>query len=267
MRNINETKQVKVRAKKYLGQHFLNDEAIAKKIVDSLSLETDYVLEIGPGMGVLTKYLVEKKEFETFLIEIDVESVDYLCQNFPQLQDNIFSGDFLKFDIKELFDKPFSIIGNFPYNISSQILFKVLDFRDDITEVVGMFQKEVAERIASPPGSKKYGIISVMLQAFYDIEYLFTVDENVFTPPPKIKSAVIRLERNTTKKLDCDEALFKRIVKATFNVRRKTLRNGLKIINVPAELLTDEIFNKRPEQLNVDEFVAITKKLQNNFVN
>ncbi|MCF8296471.1 MAG: 16S rRNA (adenine(1518)-N(6)/adenine(1519)-N(6))-dimethyltransferase RsmA [Saprospiraceae bacterium] len=255
-----------VRAKKHLGQHFLNDENIAQKIVNSLSLKTDYVLEIGPGMGVLTKYLIEKKEFETFLIEIDNESVDYLNQNFPQLQNKIFNADFLKLDLNSLFNKPFSIIGNFPYNISSQILFKVIDYRDKVPEVVGMFQKEVAERIASPPGSKKYGVISVMLQAFYNIEYLFTVNETVFTPPPKVKSAVIRLTRNSTEKLDCDEVVFKRIVKATFNVRRKTLRNGLKTLNLASGLLNEEIYDKRPEQLSVKDFVEITKNLQKFFV-
>ena len=253
-----------VRAKKYLGQHFLNDDNIAKKIVNMLSSQTRYVLEIGPGMGILTKHLIANNDFETYVIEIDKESVEYLHTHFPEIEKNIISEDFLKFDIKNFFDDKINIIGNFPYNISSQILFKIIDNRNLVTEVVGMFQKEVAERIASKPGTKKFGILSVLLQAYYDIEYLFTVSETVFFPPPKVKSAVIRVKRNNVEKLDCDEVLFKKIVKSTFGVRRKTLRNGLKTFNLSQEILKQEIFSKRPEQLSVDDFVRITKEIQEN---
>lgn len=248
-----------VKAKKHLGQHFLTDKIIAQNIVDSLQNTTKNILEIGPGMGVLTDPLLKKEEYNFKVIEIDRESVAYLEKKYPDL--SIISGDFLKTDLKEIFNDSFAIIGNFPYNISSQILFKVLDYRDDIPEVVGMFQKEVAERIASQPGTKKYGIISVILQAFYDIEYLFTVEPEVFNPPPKVKSAVIRLKRNATKHLDCDEKLFIRVIKTGFNQRRKTLRNSLK------QLIPDArhpLLSERPEQLSVQQFVDITNWLDKN---
>lgn len=256
---------MKVRAKKHLGQHFLNDLKIAQKIVDSLDSQTEDVLEIGPGMGVLTQFLLEKKEYVTHVVEIDVESVEYLSTHYPQLEGRINSQDFLKADLSQWFDKPFSIIGNFPYNISSQIFFKVLDYRNQIPQVVGMIQKEVAERLASPPGSKAYGILSVFLQCYYDIEYLFTVHENVFTPPPKVKSAVIKLRRNNVEKLDCDEKLFVRVVKASFNQRRKTISNSLKSIPFNRDIIPDNpIFTQRPEQLSVDEFVFLTQLVANN---
>lgn len=253
-----------VRAKKNLGQHFLKDKNIALKIVDSLqAVNTKQVLEIGPGMGVLTQFLLQNTNYQTTVVEIDRESVAYLKQHFPELTDRIIGEDFLKMNLNQYFDGPFAVIGNFPYNISSQILFKVLDFRDQVPEVVGMFQKEVAERIATGPGSKTYGILSVFLQAFYDIEYLFTVHENVFSPPPKVKSAVIRLSRNQRQKLDCNEKLFFQLVKAGFNQRRKTLRNSLKSFISSQELKESEIFAKRPEQLGVNEFVQLTRLIEN----
>lgn len=253
-----------VRAKKHLGQHFLRDENIARKIAESLVHTSEYkqVLEIGPGMGVLTKYLLERKEFETYVAEIDRESVDYLQQHYPSLAPRIISGDFLQMDLEKLFDSSFAVIGNFPYNISSQILFKVLDYRDKVPEVVGMFQKEVAERTAARHGNKTYGILSVLLQAFYDIEYLFTVHENVFSPPPKVKSAVIRLRRNQTKELGCDEKLFFKVVKAGFNQRRKTLRNSLRGFSFLPEDLQHRYFTLRAEQLTVADFVALTNMVQ-----
>ena len=257
----------KVRAKKRLGQHFLKDTTIATKIVDCLSVpeESDKsvpCLEIGSGMGVLTSILLAKPSFVTYVIEIDNESIEYLKTELPAINDRIIHHDFLLFDIKSFFKEPVRIIGNFPYNISSQILFKVLENRDMVPEVVGMFQKEVAMRIAEKPGSKVYGILSVFIQAFYNVEYLFTVDEDVFHPPPKIKSAVIRLTRNTTQKLNCDEKLFFKVVKTAFNQRRKTLRNSLKSI-LPDEMRGDAFFQKRPEQLGVDEFVELTEKCEN----
>lgn len=255
----------KVKAKKHLGQHFLTDLDIARQIVDALMLTNTYqhVLEVGPGMGVLTQFLIQNKNYTTFPIDIDRESIGYLAEKYPELKGNIIYGDFLQLNLPELSDnKPFAVIGNFPYNISTQILFKVLDFKDLIPEIVGMFQKEVAERVAAKPGSKTFGITSVLLQAYYDVEYLFTVDEHVFDPPPKVKSAVIRLTRNDKKQLDCDEALFKTIVKTAFNQRRKTLRNSLKNF-LNDELKHEEIFNRRPEQLGFEEFVFLTKKLTN----
>ncbi|PKP09142.1 MAG: 16S rRNA (adenine(1518)-N(6)/adenine(1519)-N(6))-dimethyltransferase [Bacteroidetes bacterium HGW-Bacteroidetes-4] len=251
-----------VRAKKHLGQHFLKDQQIAKKIAESLTSNVpDTVLEIGPGMGVLTQFLLQNQRFETSVVEIDTESVIYLQKHFPQLEGRIITGDFLKMNLANLFDKPFAIIGNFPYNISSQILFKIIEHRDKVPEMVGMFQKEVAERVASKHGNKTYGILSVLLQAFYTIEYLFTVHENVFDPPPKVKSGVIRITRNSTTNLPCNEALFFRIVKTGFNQRRKTLSNSLKsiLLNLKPE---DEIFRKRPEQLNVQEFIELTLKVE-----
>ncbi|TLX77665.1 16S rRNA (adenine(1518)-N(6)/adenine(1519)-N(6))-dimethyltransferase RsmA [Labilibacter sediminis] len=256
-----------VKAKKHLGQHFLTDELIAKNIADGLINHQTNVLEIGPGMGVLTKYLIPKEGINFKVVELDTESVAYLEQHYPSLRGNIISGDFLKMDLKEITTDSLSIIGNFPYNISSQIFFKVLDYKDQIPEVVGMLQKEVAERLASPPGSKVYGILSVFLQAYYDVEYLFTVDEHVFDPPPKVKSGVIRLVRNNVEKLDCDEKLFKRVVKAGFNQRRKTLSNSLKGIPFNREKVSEmEIFTKRPEQLSVEQFVELTKFIQLNLL-
>jgi 16S rRNA (adenine1518-N6/adenine1519-N6)-dimethyltransferase len=249
-----------VKPKKYLGQHFLKDENIAASIAASLLVKNEYekVLEIGPGMGVLTKYLIRDKRFQTYVIEIDKESVEYLKKNIPELEDRIISGDFLKTDLAGLFNKPLAIIGNFPYNISSQILFKVLEEHDKVKELVGMFQKEVAQRVAAPPGSKTYGILSVLIQAFYDIEYLFTVDENVFFPPPKVKSAVIRMNRNSTSTLDCDEQLFFKVVKTGFNQRRKTLRNALKSFTFKKEFVEHKFFSQRAEELSVKEFVELT---------
>ncbi len=251
-----------VRAKKSLGQHFLKDLNIAKKIVASMKADNvSKVLEVGPGMGVLTQYLLKEERFETHVVEIDRESVAYLNKNFPELSGRIIGEDFLKYDLSRLFSEPFAVIGNFPYNISSQIFFKVLDYRDQIPEVVGMIQKEVAERMAAVPGNKTYGILSVLMQAFYNIEYLFTVSETVFDPPPKVKSAVIRMERNTTGRLACDEKLFFRVVKSGFNQRRKTLRNSLKSV-LGDYKLDDEFMAQRPEQLSVDQFVYLTNKIE-----
>ena len=250
-----------VRAKKRLGQHFLVDKSIAQEIVKSLHIETTSVLEIGAGMGVLTQFLLQKENIDLQIVEIDSESVSYLHAHYPDLQDRIIAKDFLKLDLSTLFVNKFSIIGNFPYNISSQILFKVLDYRDYIPEVVGMFQKEVAVRIASQPGNKDYGILSVLLQAFYDIEYLFTVESEVFNPPPKVKSAVIRLKRNTVEQLDCEEHVFKTIVKTAFNQRRKTLRNSLKTIRFSEGFTQEKIFEKRPEQLSVKEFIYLAQQV------
>ena len=251
----------KVRAKKHLGQHFLNDANIAQKIARSLTGHGDYkhVLEIGPGMGALTTHLLELEQFETSVVELDRESIPYLLEHFPSLKGRIIHGNFLKIKLEELFEEPFAIIGNFPYNISSQILFKAIDYRHQVPEVVGMFQKEVAERVAEKPGSKTYGILSVLLQAWYDIEYLFTVNENVFSPPPKVKSAVIRLKRNNVTQLDCDEKLFKQVVKMAFNQRRKTIRNSIKPL-LP-EGFQHELLQQRPEQLSVDQFVALSAAL------
>jgi 16S rRNA (adenine1518-N6/adenine1519-N6)-dimethyltransferase len=248
-----------VRPKKHLGQHFLTDSNIARKIVMHLSSDTENLIEIGPGTGVLTKIILEKKIPNYFVIEIDHESVEYLEQNFVDLKDHIIKGDFLKYDLSINFSGEFSVIGNFPYNISSQILFRVLDYRSQVSEVVGMFQKEVAMRIASPPGNKTYGILSVLVQAFYNIEYLFTVNEGVFYPPPKVKSAVIRLKRNDTKNLSCDEKLFFEVVKLGFGQRRKTLRNSLKKFEFADKGM--EMLNKRAEQLSVDDFVGLTNSI------
>jgi 16S rRNA (adenine1518-N6/adenine1519-N6)-dimethyltransferase len=247
-----------VKAKKKLGQHFLKDQNIARKIVSSIKAEgIGQVLEVGPGMGVLTQYLLENTSYTTHVVEIDNESIEYLRQHYPDLKDRIIAGDFLALDLSRLFDRPFALIGNFPYNISSQIFFRVLECRDQIPEVVGMVQKEVAQRIAEPPGSKTYGILSVLLQTFYHIEYLFTVSEHVFAPPPKVKSAVIRLTRNNVTALDCSEKLFFTVVKTAFNQRRKTLHNSLKsLVKVP---ISDPMMQRRPEQLSVSEFVQLTK--------
>lgn len=252
-----------VKAKKHLGQHFLKDESIAKAIADTLNFEgyTD-ILEIGPGMGVLTKYLLEKP-INTYVIEIDKESVVYLNDNYPKLKDKIISQDFLKYNINEIFEgKQFAIIGNFPYNISTQIVFRALEYRNQIPEFSGMFQKEVAQRICEKKGTKAYGILSVLVQAFYDAEYLFTVDETVFIPQPKVKSGVLRLRRKENFILPCGEKLFFTVVKTAFQQRRKTLRNSLKTLNLSDNLREDEVFNLRPEQLNVAQFIELTQKIE-----
>jgi len=250
-----------VKPKKYLGQHFLKDLNIAQKIVNSLDADSvDHVIEIGPGTGVLTQYLL-LREFTLHVIEIDEESTDYLKKHFPDLEGRILNENFLKLNLSEMFKGNIAVIGNFPYNISTQILFKVLDFRYMIPEVCGMFQKEVAERISSGPGSKIYGILSVLIQAFYDVDYLFTVSEHVFNPPPKVKSAVIKLKRKDDFKLNCNEDMFFRIVKTAFNQRRKTLRNSLKSI-VDTGNMPDEIFSKRPEQLSNSDFIFLTKLIE-----
>lgn len=252
-----------VRAKKHLGQHFLTDESVAQDIADTLTF-TDYkkVLEIGPGMGVLTKYLL-KKPIQTHVIEIDKESVEYLKSNYLNLADRIHEKDFLKYDLSEIFqNEPFAIIGNFPYNISSQILFKTLDMRDQVPEFSGMFQKEVAQRICSKEGSKVYGILSVLTQAFYNAEYLFTVPPEVFNPPPKVDSGVLVLKRKENYRLACDEALFFKVVKTAFQQRRKTLRNSLKTFNLSDNLKANVIFGKRPEQLSVDSFIELTQLIE-----
>lgn len=257
----------KVKPKKHLGQHFLKDLNIARNIVNALTLHNSYkkVLEIGPGMGVLTDLLIKRTDFETFLIDLDHESVQYLKEKYPDIENRIIEGDFLKIDLRKLINSPFAIIGNFPYNISSQIFFKILEHRNDIPEVVCMLQKEVAERIASPPGNKTYGILSVLLQAYYNIDYMFIVGSHVFHPPPRVKSAVIRLRRNAIDKLDCNEDLFKKIVKQGFQNRRKTLRNALKPFNLADTLRNQTVFNNRAEQLSVKDFVDITKKLEANW--
>ena len=246
-----------VRPKKALGQHFLVDLNIARNIVNALGTDHDVVIEVGAGMGVLTQYLIENQLDKLQVVEIDKESVEFLKKKFPELEGHLVLGDFLKYDMT---GGDVAVIGNFPYNISSQIFFQILKYRNNVSECVGMIQKEVAERIAAGPGSKTYGILSVLLQAWYDIEYLFTVHENVFNPPPKVKSAVIRLKRNNVKELGCDEKLFVTVVKQAFNQRRKTLRNSLRSM-IPAEIIDNEIFNKRPEQLSVAEFVELTKIL------
>jgi 16S rRNA (adenine1518-N6/adenine1519-N6)-dimethyltransferase len=245
----------KVTPKKTLGQHFLNDETVAEQIVQSITSSNTSILEIGPGMGILTQFLLQNDVKEFKVIEIDTEAVAYLQKKYPSLQ--IISGDFLKLDLFGYFEDKITIIGNFPYNISSQILFKVLKNKDIVIELVGMFQKEVAERVASKPGKKMYGILSVLLQTYYDIEYLFTVDEHLFTPPPQVKSGVIRIIRNPDKKLRCDEVLFKNVVKTAFNQRRKTLRNSLKNFSFVEEYRNNSIFALRPEQLSVTQFEEI----------
>jgi 16S rRNA (adenine1518-N6/adenine1519-N6)-dimethyltransferase len=251
-----------VRPKKSLGQHFLKDENIAMKIVSVLESHSLPVLEIGPGTGMLTRFLVKRNGIQLTLIEIDRDSVAYLREQYPALRDKIVEGDFLEWDIRPDFPGDFCIIGNFPYNISSQIFFKVLDYRSQVKEVVRMLQKEVAERIAARHGSKTYGILSVLLQAYYDIVVLFKVPPGVFFPPPKVMSAVIRLTRNKREHLDCDEKLFQRVVKQSFQMRRKTLRNSLKSLNLPASISVLPLMDKRPEQLTVEEFIALTKLVE-----
>lgn len=287
---------MEVRAKKSLGQHFLTDLSIAQRIADSLTApvapgdssgdtgsntssgkdgagQTD-ALEVGPGMGVLTQFLLQRPELNLKMVEIDRESVDYLLVHFPQVNGALIEADFLKLRLETFFKGQFCIIGNFPYNISSQIFFKILDYKESVPQVVCMIQKEVAERIAEKPGSKTYGILSVLLQAWYDIEYLFTVGEGAFNPPPKVKSAVIRLVRNSRKELGCDESLFKAVVKTSFNQRRKTMRNSLRpIVSAKASregwneeqvsaFLSQPVFDLRPERLGVEDFISLTRSLQ-----
>ena len=254
---------MQVRAKKHLGQHFLKDHSIAEQLSNALTGNGyKYVLEVGPGMGVLTQFLL-KRDFETFVVEVDVESVRYLEEHFPALDKHIIPADYLQWNPKTVFaEEPFAVVGNYPYNISSQILFKVLEFRAFIPEMAGMFQREVAMRIASGPGNKDYGILSVLTQAYYDVEYLFTVNEDVFNPPPRVKSGVIKLTRKAEFNLDCDEKLFKQIVKMAFNQRRKTLRNALKRLSLPAQLISEETLAKRAEQLHWQEYVEMTQIIQ-----
>ncbi|NPA68836.1 MAG: 16S rRNA (adenine(1518)-N(6)/adenine(1519)-N(6))-dimethyltransferase RsmA [Chlorobi bacterium] len=252
-----------VKPKKYLGQHFLKDKNIAKKIVDSLQADNiEDVMEVGAGTGILTGFLL-KKNIRLHVIEIDRESVEYLKSHFPELKDNLLNEDFLKFDLSGYFkNKIVAVTGNFPYNISGPVIFKIIEERSVVGEVVGMFQKEVSERITAGPGSKTYGILSVLVQAYFDTEYLFTVNENVFYPPPKVKSGVIRLKRKENKTLSCNEDFFMQIVKTSFNKRRKTLRNSLK--SLTSGVNTDnKIFDRRPEQLSTDEFVYLTDLIYN----
>ena len=251
-----------VRAKKYLGQHFLKDMDVARRIAESLPIdEQTSVLEIGPGMGVLTQFLLQNPLIDLKAVEVDGESVEYLHQHFPQL--DVIEGDFLKLDLKTIFEDNFFVIGNFPYNISSQIFFKMLDNKDSIPCLAGMIQKEVAERIAAPAGSKTYGILSVLMQAYYKIEYLFTVHEHVFDPPPKVKSAVIRFTRNDVSKIDCNEQLFKSVIKTAFNQRRKTLRNSLlPLVEKGNPMFADPLFDLRPERLDVAAFVDLTNRVE-----
>ena len=256
----------KVKPKKFLGQHFLTDLKVARRIADTVDACPDIpVLEVGPGMGVMTQFLMEKPR-KLKVVEIDFESVSYLRRTYPQLEDDIIEDDFLTMRLDRTFDgHPFVLTGNYPYNISSQIFFKMLEYKHLIPCTTGMVQKEVAERMAARPGGKTYGILSVLLQAWYDVEYLFTVEPGVFNPPPKVRSAVIRLTRNDTRELGCNEDLFRRVVKTTFNQRRKTLRNNIRpllsALNIDgAELLKDEVFNQRPEQLSVQDCVELTKR-------
>ena len=253
-----------VKPKKFLGQHFLKDLKVAQAIADTVDTFPELpILEVGPGMGVLTQYLV-KKERLVKVVEVDYESVAYLRVEYPSLEDHIIEDDFLKMNLHRLFDgEPFVLTGNYPYNISSQIFFKMLDNKNLVPCCTGMIQKEVAERIAAGPGSKTYGILSVLIQAWYHVEYLFTVDPSVFNPPPKVKSAVIRMTRNETQELGCDEKLFKQVVKTTFNQRRKMLRNSIKpILGADSPLLEEPLFTRRPEQLSVQEFIDLTNKVE-----
>jgi 16S rRNA (adenine1518-N6/adenine1519-N6)-dimethyltransferase len=253
-----------VRPKKFLGQHFLKDKNIALRIVDSLVLSkgVNQVVEIGPGTGVLTQYLLTNPDIDLKVVEIDRESVTYLAEHYPSLKGRIISNDFLELEMEKEFSENLIIIGNFPYNISSQIFFKILDHRNRVSQVVCMIQKEVADRIAEKEGSKTYGILSVFLQTFYDIEYLFKVPPGVFFPPPKVMSAVIRLVRNQRDKLECDEVLYRKVVKQAFQTRRKTLRNALKILNLPPSISKLDLMDKRAEQLSVEQFIFLTKEIQ-----
>ena len=246
-----------VRPKKALGQHFLTDQNIARKIVDQLSPDLETVIEVGAGTGVLTQFMVNDILEKFYVIEIDKESIEYLKNHFPMLGDRLIDGDFLKADLSKYGQRNMAIIGNFPYNISSQIFFQVLKYKEQVIEVVGMVQKEMAERMAAKEGSKTYGILSVLMQAWYDIDYLFTVNENVFNPPPKVKSAVIKMRRNAVIDLGCDEKLFVTIVKQAFNQRRKTMRNSLRSL-LGSDIIENKVFDKRPEQLSVKEFIDLT---------
>jgi len=250
-----------VRPKKHLGQHFLKDDNIARKIVDSLQSSVLPVLEVGPGMGILTRHLLELPDRSGYFMDTDRESIEYLNEVFPKNAGRFIHADFLKYNLDALFTEKFDIIGNFPYNISSQILFKVLEHPQQVTQVVGMIQKEVAERLAAGPGTKTYGILSVLLQAYYRIEYLFTVNETVFIPPPKVKSAVIRLTRNDREKLDCDETLFFKVVKTAFNQRRKILRNALARMDYQDQAGLDDLLSKRAEQLSVQDFILLSASI------
>lgn len=255
-----------VKAKKHLGQHFLKDRNICKKIADQFKHHQGVTnaIEIGPGMGALTEFLLEDTTTNLTVLDLDQESIDYLKIHFPNLGDRIFYGDFLRLNLKELMgEEPFAVIGNFTYNISSQILFKCIDYKDQIPEIMGMFQKEVAERVAEKPGTKTYGILSVLLQAYYDIEYCFTVDEHVFNPPPKVKSGVIRCTRNDRQHLPCDEKLFKQVVKMAFNQRRKTIRNSIKAL-IKEGHPKNEMLQLRPERLGVEEFITLTNWVEVN---
>lgn len=255
---------MEVRAKKALGQHFLTDQSIARAIVDALTCDESAprdVLEIGPGMGVLTQYLIQRADIDPMMIEIDTESVEYLLTHFNGMQGKLIEGDYLRLDVSRFFKGAYRVIGNFPYNISSQIFFKILDDKDRVPEVVCMIQKEVADRIAEKPGSKTYGILSVLLQAWYDIEYVLAVGPGAFCPPPKVKSAVIRLRRNSRTDLGCDEKMFKQVVKTAFNQRRKTLRNALKPLIREGLDTTDPVFDLRAERLGVEDFVKLTNYL------
>lgn len=257
-----------VKPKKHLGQHFLRDREIARKIVNSLTFHKGYneILEVGPGMGILTDFLI-KMEHPLTLIDIDKESIDFLEVRYTGEAIDIIHGDFLNTDLARISREPIGIIGNFPYNISSQIFFKVLDYKDTIYEVVGMVQKEVGDRIAAGPGSKTYGILSVLLSAYYDIENLFIVEPEVFDPPPKVRSTLIRMKRNDIDKLDCNEKFFKRIIKLGFQNRRKTLRNALKALNLPENIVRLEILDKRAEQLSVDDYIKLTNKIDQEWKN
>lgn len=249
-----------VKAKKHLGQHFLTDENIARKIVEGLGFQNyNHVLEVGPGTGVLTKYLLEMPT-ETYVAEIDTESIEYLKLHYQKLENKHFTGDFLKINLSEIFNSQVAVIGNFPYNISSQILFKIIDNYQQIPEMVGMFQKEVAERTAAVPRNKDYGILTVLVQAYYDVKYLFTVHENVFNPPPKVKSGVIKLTRNPKEGLEGNEILFKQIVKTGFNQRRKKLSNALKPLTIPESIKNHSFMDKRAEELSVEDFIAFTQE-------
>ena len=255
---------MEVRAKKALGQHFLTDQSVARAIVAALSADSPVrdVLEIGPGMGVLSQYMVQREDIDLKLIEIDSESVEYLLTHLPGMEGRLMEGDYLRLDMSRIFPGPYRVIGNFPYNISSQIFFKILEDKDRVPEVVCMIQKEVADRIAEKPGSKVYGILSVLLQAWYDIEYVISVGPGAFVPPPKVHSAVIRLRRNARTELVCDERLFKQVVKTAFNQRRKTLRNALKPLLPEGADTSDPIFDLRAERLGVEDFVRLTLLLQ-----
>lgn len=252
-----------VRAKKHLGQHFLNDKNAAQRIVNALDTNLGFkqVLEVGPGMGVLSDFLLQNLSYETYLIDVDEESIAFLADKYPDLGNRLIHGDFLQLDFATHFEDKMAVIGNFPYNISSQILFKILDERQKVVQMVGMFQKEVAERCVAQPGNKEYGILSVFLQAYYDVEYLFTVKAGAFNPPPKVLSGVMRMTRNTVEKLDCDERVFWRVVKAGFNQRRKTLRNALSGV-IPKDKMSDNpLYELRAERLEVSDFITLTNEI------